>query len=138
MSHLDVIEQQLPSYKFDRIILLNCLHKVNSRPITPINLVRKLLTNDGRFVIIYREPAFNVLPLPFEVEKKWFHAHGNHTRHLKELHRHQSSGLDIAQRIETIQFSMKKSRWFSLLYHRMFYPLTLIDRNQVGEKGKSK
>lgn len=133
LSHLDVIEQLLPNYRFDRIILLNCLHKITSRLITPSNLVRKLLTNDGRFVIVFREPAFNALPLPLEVQKKWFraHAHGNHARHMKQLHRHQTADLDIAQRIETIQFSMKKSRWFSLLYHQMFYPLTLIDRSQV-------
>ena len=127
------LEQQLPTYKFDRIIVLNCLHKITSGFIAPINLVRKLLTDNGRLVIIFREPAFNTLPLPIEVERKWFSVHGNHTRSIKQLHRQQNSDIDICQRIETIKFSLKKFHWFNLLYHRMFYPLTLIDRNQVGK-----
>ena len=85
-------------------------------------------------MIIYREPAFNTLPLPIEVERKWFHAHENHKRSIKQLHRHQSAGIDIYQRIETIKFSMNKFHWLNLLYHRMFYPLILIDQNQVEKK----
>ena len=64
--NLDAIKKQLSTNKFDRIILLNCLHKINNTSISPINLLHKSLTKDGRLIIIYREPTMNTLPLPMK------------------------------------------------------------------------
>ncbi len=123
-----MIEQQLSTNKFNRIILLNCLHKINSRSILPINLLRKSLLPNGRLIIIYREPTMNTLPLPKEVMKQWFHVHMNHTRCIQQIY---YEHIEIHQKIETIKFLMNKFHWFNLLYHRMFYPLTLIHQKQV-------
>jgi hypothetical protein len=128
-----MIEQQLSINKFNRIILLNCLQKINSSSIAPINLLRKSLLPNGRLIIIYREPIMNTLPLPIEIMSKWSDAHVNDTRFIQQIYCDQNRNIDIRQKIETIKFVMNKFNWFSLLYHRMFYPLTLIDQKQVNE-----
>jgi hypothetical protein len=132
-KYFDMIEQQLSINKFNRIILLNCLQKINSSSIAPINLLRKSLLPNGRLIIIYREPIMNTLPLPIEIMSKWSDAHVNDTRFIQQIYCDQNRNIDIRQKIETIKFVMNKFNWFSLLYHRMFYPLTLIDQKQVNE-----
>jgi len=124
----------LPTNKFDRIILLNCLHKIHNTSISPINLLHKSLTKDGRLIIIYREPTMNTLPLPNEVLAKWYNVHANSRRLIEQIYRQQRSNIEIYQKIEIIKFNMNKLNWFSLIYNRMFYPLTLINQQQVKER----
>jgi hypothetical protein len=70
----------------------------------------------------------NTLPLPKEVTRKWAYEHVNDKRCIQQIY---YDHVDIQQKIETIRFLMNKFYWFCLLYHRGFYPLTLIHQKQV-------
>ncbi len=130
-----MIAQRLSTNKFDRIILLNCLHQIkSSTSIFPINLLHQSLTNDGRLLIISREPNTNTLPLPIEVVTEWMNVYGNSARCIEQIYCEKRIHIEIDRKIEIIKFLMNKFTWFSLLYNRMFYPLTLIHQTQVKEK----
>jgi len=124
----DKSKQHLSRKQYDRIILLNCLHKLTY---SPIHILRRSLNQNGRLIIVYRDPYRNTLPLPPSVVKKWFHTNENSAQYVKEFYRQRGSRLEISEQIETIKFTIEKLRWFSLLYYRMFYPLSLIQQKQV-------
>lgn len=133
----EIIEQRLSANRFDRIILFNCCHQIRCSSITPIQLLHRSLAKNGRLIIVYREPSENTLPIPQLVLIKWFYAFENSTQFLKAIHREKNRQLEIFEKIETIKFTINKLAWFSLLYHRMFYPLTLIQQKQVEENNFS-
>lgn len=147
-----MIEEKFGSEKFDRIILLNCLHQLsnpspvqsearsisetslissNARVLLFVNRLRDRLTNDGKILIIHREPNINTLPLPIEVIGNWYEADSHSARLIEQLHRDRKKNLELLWEVETIRFSIQKLIWFNLLIHRMFYPLTLSSQKQV-------
>lgn len=148
---LDAIKEQISNQKFDRIILLNCLHHLtatttpsgtpndnrssqlstNSRLIAFINTLRKSLNNQGRLLIVHREPNISTLPLPIEVITNWYEADAHSARLIEQLHRERTKDLDLVWEVETIKFTIQKLVWFNLLIHRTFYPLTLTSQKQV-------
>ena len=149
---LDAIEEQLVNQKFDRIILLNCLHQLNQPSPTPPDSrpksgssysstntrllkffarLRQLLTNQGKIVIVHREPNINTLPLPIDVITNWYESDGHSARLIEQLHRDRKKDLELVWEVETVKFTIPKLVWFNLLIHRTFYPLTLLSSRQV-------
>lgn len=95
-------------------------------------MLRKCLTNNGKLVIIHREPNINTLPLPVEVINSWYNANTHSARLIEQLHRERKKNLELLWEVETIKFSVQKLNWFNLLIHRTFYPLTLNSQRQVN------
>lgn len=121
-------KDKIKQNQYDRIILLNCLHKLTY---SPIRILRRSLNQDGRLIIVYRDPYRNTLPLPQTVMNNWLYMDESSAQWVKEIYRQGRSQLNIFEQAETIKFTIEKLRWFSLLYYRMFYPLTLIRQKQV-------
>ncbi|UJR25940.1 hypothetical protein I4U23_007288 [Adineta vaga] len=147
--HHDAIKEQLSSKIFDRIILFNCLHHINSvtmnenipkihtNIISPlmlcINLLRRSLISTGRLVIIHREPNINTLPLPVEVIETWYNTNEHSSRIIEQLHGEKRPNLEFLWEVETIKFTIQKLNWFNELIHRTFYPLQLCNQKQIAD-----
>lgn len=126
------MKQSLPPSTYDGIILFQCLEQVYRHSLSFIHLCRRALKDDGQLIIIHRDVNSQTLPLPSEVFPPWSNKSSQLLRKLLEhLQRHQRHSIDFFQEIRSIKFTMRKIHWFSLLYHRTFYPLTLIEQNKV-------
>ena len=97
-------------------------------------MLRKLLTPNGKLVIIHREPNINTLPLPIQVITSWYDASAHSARLIEQLHRQPNKNLELLWEVETVKFNIHKLTWFNLLIHRTFYPLTLNSQKQVKNK----
>jgi hypothetical protein len=103
-----------------------------------INLLRKSMARNGKLIIVHREPSINTLPLPNEVLEKWFNEGVNRAGGLiKQLTSEKNNNVEVNHEVEIIKFVINKLNWFSLLYNRAFYPLTLTYQAQVKLKNFS-
>jgi hypothetical protein len=121
----------LAETKFDRIILLLCLHQLRGHESSFIEQLCQRLMKDGQLVIVHREAHISTLPLPKVVLAHWTATDEHSSRLIEQLHCDRRETRQINWEMEEICFTIDKSHWFNLLIDRSFYPLTLTNHEQV-------
>ncbi len=52
---------------------------------------------------------------------------------MEKIYQDKRHNIEISEKDETVELIMNKLCWFSLISNRMFYPLNLINQQQVKE-----
>ena len=105
-------------------------------PLAGVQICLHALREHGKLIIVDRDATSSTLPLPSDVNGDWSEASKTLPRLLEQLQRDRRTEIDIVEDMLTIRFLTTKLYWFSLLYHRAFYPLTLMNGKQVDRSAE--